>query len=127
MMLGGTYVLYGVSFAVAFASFVVGRYLAGSAFGVRERVAPFGEAPPSGFEGARPGARRAKHGRRYGTFASSTVGARHISSRVVSPSWTVCGCVSPCSSSDAASLGLSSVLSYVQRMVMTSPGETAGS
>ena len=58
-MLGGTYALYGVSFAVAFASFVVGRYLAGSAFRVRERVAPFGEAPPSGFEGARPGARLA--------------------------------------------------------------------
>ena len=65
--------------------------------------------------------------RRYGAFASSTIGARHISSRVVSPSWTVCGWVSPCSSSDAASLGLSSVLSYVHRMVMTSPGETAGS
>ena len=52
-----SFLLLGVAFAVAFASFALGRYLAGSAFRVAHRVLPFGEALPSGFEAARPGAR----------------------------------------------------------------------
>jgi len=54
-----TFVLYGVAFAAAFAAFVLGRYLAGSIFHVVDRVPPFGEARPSGFVTARPGARLA--------------------------------------------------------------------
>jgi membrane-associated protease RseP (regulator of RpoE activity) len=55
----GTFVLYGMSFAAAFALFVGARFLAGSAFRVSDRLPPFGEAPPAGFERARPGARLA--------------------------------------------------------------------
>lgn len=54
-----TFVLIGLSFAAVFVSFVVGRLLAGRAFRVGDRVAPFGEARPSGFDRARPGARLA--------------------------------------------------------------------
>jgi hypothetical protein len=54
-----SFLLAGAAFAVAFASFVVGRFAAGSLFRVGDRVPPFGEAPPSGFEAARPGARLA--------------------------------------------------------------------
>src|SRR6266540_925391 len=57
MALVGTLVLYGAVFAAAYASFLVGRLLAGWLFRVGERVPPFGEARPSGFDRARPGAR----------------------------------------------------------------------
>ena len=53
----GTFALFGVSSAMAFASFVLARLLAARAFRVGDRVAPFGEARSSGFQGARPGAR----------------------------------------------------------------------
>jgi hypothetical protein len=54
-----TLVLVGLSFALVFVSFVGGRLLAGWAFGVADRIPPFGEALPSGFERALPGARLA--------------------------------------------------------------------
>ena len=54
-----TFALFGVVSAMAFASFVMARLLAGSLFRVADRVAPFGEARASGFEDARPGARLA--------------------------------------------------------------------
>jgi len=54
-----TFALFGVVSAMAFASFVMARLLAGSLFRVADRVAPFGEARASGFERARPGARLA--------------------------------------------------------------------
>jgi hypothetical protein len=59
MVVLGTFVLCGVGFAAAFAFFAAGRFLAGSAFRLTDRVLPFGEAPPSGFARARPGARLA--------------------------------------------------------------------
>jgi uncharacterized RDD family membrane protein YckC len=55
----GTFALFGVVSAMIFASFVLARLLAGFAFRVADRVAPFGEARASGFERARPGARLA--------------------------------------------------------------------
>jgi hypothetical protein len=59
MALLGTFFLCGVGFAACFAFFAAGRFLAGSAFSVTDRVLPFGEAQPSGFAHARPGARLA--------------------------------------------------------------------
>src|SRR5262245_2397679 len=50
-----TFALFGVVSAMAFASFVMARLLAGWV----DRVAPFGEARASGFDRARPGARLA--------------------------------------------------------------------
>jgi hypothetical protein len=59
MALVGTFFLCGVGFAACFAFFAAGRFLAGSAFSVKDRVLPFGEALPLGFVRARPGARLA--------------------------------------------------------------------
>src|SRR5262245_2969924 len=54
-----TFPLFGVVSAMAFASFVLARLLAGYAFRVAQRVATFGEGRAAGFERARPGARLA--------------------------------------------------------------------
>jgi len=59
MALLGTFFLCGMGFAACFAFFAAGRFLAGSAFSVTDRVLPFGEALPLGFARARPGARLA--------------------------------------------------------------------
>jgi hypothetical protein len=61
MAMLATLVLIGLSSAAVFGAFVAGRLLAGWAFrvGAQDRLPPFGEARPAGFERALPGARLA--------------------------------------------------------------------